>query len=85
MWLATFMAFTAGLLTFLGVEALTESFELQAALPSALGGAGLVLLGVALSFLGMTALAGRLAGRLRRDGVDPRAPHRGRDRPAQPR
>jgi zinc transporter, ZIP family len=59
-WLATFMAFTAGLLTFLGVEALTESFELQAALPSALGGAGLVLLGVALSFLGMTALAGRL-------------------------
>jgi zinc transporter ZupT len=61
-WLATFMAFTAGLLTFLGVEALAESFELQAALPAALGGAGLVLLGVALSFLGMTALAGRLAG-----------------------
>ena len=61
-WLATFMSFTAGLLTFLGVEALTESFELQAALPASLGGAGLVLLGVALSFLGMTALAGRLAG-----------------------
>ena len=61
-WLAAFMAFTAGLLTFLGVEALTESFELQAALPSSLGGAGLVLLGVALSFLGMTALSGRLAG-----------------------
>ena len=61
-WLATFMAFTAGLLSFLGVEALTEAFELQAALPSALGGAGLVLLGVALSFLGMTALAGRLTG-----------------------
>ncbi len=61
-WLGAFMAFTAGLLTFLGVEALTESFELQAGLPSSLGGAGLVLLGVALSFLGMTALAGRLAG-----------------------
>jgi zinc transporter ZupT len=61
-WLATFMAFTAGLLTFLGVEALSEAFELQAALPASLGGAGLVLLGVALSFLGMTALAGRLAG-----------------------
>ena len=56
------MALTAGLLTFLGVEALTEAFELQAALPSALGGSGLVLLGVALSFLGMTALAGRLSG-----------------------
>jgi ZIP family zinc transporter len=61
-WLAAFMAFTAGLLTFLGVEALSEAFELQAVLPSALGGSGLVLLGVALSFLGMTALAGRLSG-----------------------
>jgi zinc transporter ZupT len=59
-WLAAFMAFTAGLLAFLGVEALSEAFELQALLPAALGGAGLVLLGVALSFLGMTALAGRL-------------------------
>jgi zinc transporter, ZIP family len=59
-WVAAFMAFTAGLLAFLGVEALAEAFELQALLPAALGGAGLVLLGVALSFLGMTALAGRL-------------------------
>ena len=68
-WLATFMAFTAGLLTFLGVEALTESFELQAALPSSLGGAGLVLLGVAVSFLGMTALASRLTGGSEATGV----------------
>jgi zinc transporter ZupT len=59
-WLAAFMAFTGGLLAFLGVEALSEAFELQTLLPAALGGAGLVLLGVALSFLGMTALAGRL-------------------------
>jgi zinc transporter ZupT len=59
-WLAAFMAFTAGLLSFLGVEALSEAFELQTLLPAALGGAGLVLLGVALSFLGMTALATRL-------------------------
>jgi zinc transporter ZupT len=61
LWLATFMAFTAGLLSFLGVEALSEAFALQAGLPASLGGAGLVLLGVALSFLGMTALSGRLA------------------------
>ena len=61
-WLAGFMAFTAGLLTFLGVESLAEAFELQALLPSALGGSGLVLLGVALSFLGMTALSARLTG-----------------------
>ncbi len=60
-WLAAFMALTAGLLVFLGIEALTEAFELQAVLPSALGGSGLVLLGVALSFLGMTALSGRLS------------------------
>ncbi|MDH4102037.1 MAG: metal transporter [Thermoleophilia bacterium] len=61
-WLSAFMAFTAGLLSFLGLEALSESFQLQTALPSALGGTGLILLGVALSFLGMTALAGRLTG-----------------------
>jgi ZIP family zinc transporter len=59
-WLAAFMALTAGLLTFLAVEALSEALELQAALPSALGGAGLVLLGVALSFLFLTAISSRL-------------------------
>jgi zinc transporter ZupT len=59
-WLSAFMALTGGLLTFLGVEALAEAFELQAALPGALGGPGLVLLGVALSYLGMTVLSARL-------------------------
>jgi zinc transporter, ZIP family len=61
-WLSAFMAFTGGLLAFLGVEALSEAFELQSLLPPGLGGSGLVLLGVALSFLGMTALATRLSG-----------------------
>jgi ZIP family zinc transporter len=60
-WLAAFMALTAGLLAFLAVEALSEALELQAALPSALGGVGLVLLGVALSYLTLTAISGRLA------------------------
>lgn len=60
-WLAAFMALTAGLLSFLGIEALFEAFELQAALPPALGGPGLVLLGVAAAALGMTFLSGRLA------------------------
>jgi zinc transporter ZupT len=59
-WLAAFMALTAGLLAFLAVEALSEALELQAALPSALGGAGLVLLGVAFSFLFLTAVSSRL-------------------------
>jgi zinc transporter ZupT len=56
-WLAAFLALTAGLLTFLGIEALFEAFELQATLPSSLGGPGLVLLGVAGSALGMTFLS----------------------------
>jgi zinc transporter, ZIP family len=59
-WLAAFMALTAGLLAFLGVEALFESFDRQALLPQGMGGAGLVLLGVALSYLGMTLLSSRL-------------------------
>jgi ZIP family zinc transporter len=54
------MALTAGLLAFLAVEALSEALELQAALPSALGGAGLVLLGVAFSFLFLSALSARI-------------------------
>ncbi|HEX7255436.1 MAG TPA: hypothetical protein VF236_05855, partial [Gaiellaceae bacterium] len=62
-WLAAFMALTAGLLAFLAVEALSESFELQARLPSALGGAGLVLLGVASSYLILTAVSSRLGRR----------------------
>jgi ZIP family zinc transporter len=59
-WLAAFMALTGGLLTFLAIEALSEALALQAALPSALGGAGLVLLGVALSYLLLTAVSTRL-------------------------
>ena len=60
-WVAAFMALTAGLLTFLGVEALFEALELQAALPPSLGGPGLVLLGLAASALGMTFLSVRLS------------------------
>jgi zinc transporter, ZIP family len=60
-WLAAFMAFTGGLLTFLALEALAEALELQAALPGALGGTGLVLLGVAMSYLALTFLSQRLA------------------------
>jgi zinc transporter ZupT len=60
-WVAAFMALTAGLLTFLGVEALFEALELQSALPPALGGPGLVLLGLAASALGMTFLSARLS------------------------
>jgi zinc transporter, ZIP family len=49
------------LLTFLAFDALAEAFELQAALPSALGGAGLVLLGLALSYLTLTFISRRFS------------------------
>jgi ZIP family zinc transporter len=62
-WLAAFMALTAGLLTFLGVEALFEAFALQAVLPGMLGGPGLVVLGVALSFLTITFFSARTSRR----------------------
>jgi zinc transporter, ZIP family len=61
-WLGAFMALTAGLLTFLGFEALSEAFELQAALPGSLGGTGLVLLGVAGTYLALTVLGRQLGG-----------------------
>ncbi len=62
-WLAAFMALTGGLLTFLAVDALAEALELQGALPGALGGPGLVLAGVALSYLGLAWVAHRLSRR----------------------
>ena len=60
-WLAAFMALTAGLLTFLALEALAEAFELQAALPSGVGGIGVILLGGASTYLLLTFLSRRLA------------------------
>jgi zinc transporter ZupT len=60
-WLAAFMALTGGLLTFLALDALAEALELQAALPGALGGTGLVLLGLGASYLGLTLVSQRFA------------------------
>jgi zinc transporter ZupT len=60
-WLAAFMALTAGLLTFLALEALSEALELQATLPSSIGGVGVVLLGVASTYLLLTLLSRRFA------------------------
>ncbi|OFW73677.1 MAG: hypothetical protein A2Y55_11405, partial [Actinobacteria bacterium RBG_16_68_12] len=62
-WLAAFMALTAGLLTFLAVDALSEALDLQAALPGTLQGPGLVLLGVALSYLALTWVSTRFSTR----------------------
>jgi ZIP family zinc transporter len=72
-WVAAFMALTAGLLTFLAFEALGNALELQVALPDALNGVGLVLLGVASSYLALTWIAGRFsvkAGRERNEALE---------------
>jgi zinc transporter ZupT len=61
-WLAAFMALTAGLLAFLALEALGEALELQGVLPGPLGGPGIVLLGLATSYLTMTAISHRFSG-----------------------
>jgi len=62
-WLAAFLALTAGLLAFLALDALSEALDLQAALPGPLGGTGLVLLGVAGSYLALAFLSERLGRR----------------------
>lgn len=68
--LAAFMAMTAGLLTFLALDALDEALARQAVLPAGLGGLGLVLLGVATSYLGLTWLGDRLSRRSERAAGD---------------
>jgi zinc transporter ZupT len=60
-WIAAFMALTAGLLSFLALDALTEALDLQAGLPSGFQGPGLILLGVAASYLGLTFVAQRFS------------------------
>ena len=70
-WLASFMALTAGLLTFLAFDALGEALQLQAALPSGFQGTGLILLGVAASYLGLTFVAQRASASARRETSAP--------------
>jgi zinc transporter ZupT len=60
-WLAAFMALTAGLLTFLAFDALAEALDLQATLATGFQGVGLVLLGIAASYLGLTFVAQRFS------------------------
>ena len=70
-WIAAFMALTAGLLSFLALDALAEALDLQAKLPSGLQGPGLILLGVAASYLGLTFVAQRFSAAGRRERSAP--------------
>jgi zinc transporter ZupT len=70
-WVAAFMALTAGLLTFLAFDAFAEALDLQAQLPNGFQGTGLILLGVAASYLGLTFVAQRFSGRGQRERSAP--------------
>jgi zinc transporter, ZIP family len=65
-WMRFLLAFTVGLLAFLGIDALLEGTELAGTGPESLGGAALVWLGAAGAYLALTAVDGWLAGRRER-------------------
>ena len=65
-WLRGLMALTVGLLAFLAIDATLEGFELAAEGSQAFGGAGLVILGAAVSFLLLTGISGWLSERRRK-------------------
>ena len=93
-WMRFLLAFTVGLLAFLGVDALLEGSEIAGSGGEAFGGAALVWLGAAVAYLALAGVDGWLRARrepAKRDGggIGPRVP-RGvpggaRHRPAQPR
>jgi zinc transporter, ZIP family len=62
-WLQFLLAFTVGLLAFLGIEALLEGTELAGTGAEAFGGAALVWLGAAGAFLGLAGVDAWLRGR----------------------
>jgi zinc transporter ZupT len=62
-WMRFLLAFTVGLLAFLGVDALLEGSELAGSGPAALGGAALVWLGAASAYLALAGVDAWLRGR----------------------
>jgi ZIP family zinc transporter len=73
-WIRFLLAFTVGLLAFLGVEALLEGTELAGSGAEAFGGAALVWLGAAGAFLGLAGVDAWLRGR-RHAGADDEDAH----------
>jgi zinc transporter, ZIP family len=62
-WIQFLLAFTIGLLAFLGIEALLEGTDIANAGAEAFGGAALVWLGAAVAFLGLAGVDAWLRGR----------------------
>jgi ZIP family zinc transporter len=66
-WMRFLLAFTIGLLAFLGIDALLEGTELAGTGPESLGGAALVWLGAAGAYLVLSGVDGWLSRR--REGI----------------
>jgi zinc transporter, ZIP family len=66
-WLHFFMAFTAGVLLFLGIEALIDASDSSKELPTALGGFGVVAVGAVGAFALIFATSRLLRGRTSSD------------------
>jgi zinc transporter ZupT len=62
-WIGFLLAFTIGLLAFLGIEALLEGTQVAGTGAEAFGGAALVWLGAAAAFLGLAGVDAWLRGR----------------------
>jgi zinc transporter, ZIP family len=65
-WMRFLLAFTIGLLAFLGIDALLEGTELAGSGPGSFGGAALVWLGAAGAYLALVAVDGWLRSRRER-------------------
>lgn len=62
-WYFFLLSLTAGLLVFLGVDALADALENAERVPGPFQGVALILIGLSLSLLGLYALSGWLKGR----------------------
>ena len=65
-WMRFLLAFTIGLLAFLGIDALLEGTELANSGPGSFGGAALVWLGAAVAYLALAAVDGWVRSRRER-------------------
>jgi ZIP family zinc transporter len=81
-WIRFLLAFTVGLLAFLGIDALLEGTELAGTGPEALGGAALVWLGAVGAYLVLSGVDGWLRGR-REEAGEPGSRASGSATPAQ--
>jgi ZIP family zinc transporter len=62
-WIAALIAFTVGLLAFLGIDAALEGLEIAAGAPAAFGGSALVFAGALIAYLVLAAVDAHLSRR----------------------